>query len=138
MVGPSILVDIGFDPAVLAQVAAGVAAQPLPAASPNVRQVLALIDTGALESCIDDVLAQQLQLPIVNQQQVAGVGGAHTLNVYLAYIGVPLLGTVQAGMFIGAQLTAGGQQHGALIGRTLLSDTLLVYDGRSGSVKLAR
>jgi hypothetical protein len=139
MIGPGILVDIGFDPAVLAQVASGVPVQPLPAAgSPNVRQVLALIDTGALESCIDDVLAQQLQLPIVNQQQVAGVGGTHTLNVYLAYIGVPLLGTVQAGMFIGAQLTAGGQQHGALIGRTLLSDTLLVYDGRSGSVKLAR
>ena len=139
MVGPGIAVDIGFDPGVLAQVAAGSPVQP-PAATgnPNVRQVLALIDTGALDSCIDDVIAQQLQLPIVNRQKVAGVGGTHTLNVYLAYIAIPLLGTVQAGMFVGAQLAAGGQSHGALIGRTLLSDTLLVYDGRSGSVKLAR
>ena len=75
---------------------------------------------------------------MVNQQQVAGVGGQHTLNVYLAYIAMPLLGMVQAGMFVGAHLSAGGQQHGALIGRTLLSDTLLIYDGHSGSVKLAR
>jgi hypothetical protein len=85
-----------------------------------------------------DALAQQLQLPLVNQQQASGVGGIHTLNVYLAFIAMPLLATVQAGTFIGAQLSAGGQPHLALIGRTLLSDTLLIYDGRSGSVKLAR
>lgn len=139
MAGPSLLVDIGFDPTVLTQVAAGAPVQP-PAAgtSPNVRQVLALIDTGAVESCIDDALAQQLQLPLVNQQQASGVGGIHTLNVYLAFIAMPLLATVQAGTFIGAQLSTGGQPHLALIGRTLLSDTLLIYDGRSGSVKLAR
>jgi hypothetical protein len=133
------MVDIGFDQAILAQVAAGAPVQPPPAGSiPNTLQVLALIDTGAGQSCIDEALAQQLQLPLINKQTAAGVGGIHTLNVYLGYIAVPLLGTVQAGAFLGAHLTAGGQFHRALIGRTLLSDTLLVYDGRSGSVKLAR
>jgi hypothetical protein len=66
------------------------------------------------------------------------LAGVHTLNAYLAYISIPFLGTVQAGMFIGAQLSVGGMPHSALIGRTLLADTLLVYDGRSGSVKLCR
>jgi hypothetical protein len=34
-------------------------------------------------------------------------------------------------------MAAGGQFHRALLGRTLLQNMLLVYDGRSGSVKLA-
>lgn len=136
--GPGILVDIGFDPAILSQVAAGLPVQPPPVPGVfNVNRVLALIDTGATQSCIDEALAQQLQLPLVNQQSAAGVGGVHVLNVYLAYIALPLLGHLQAGLFIGAQLAAGGMAHRALIGRTLLADTLLVYDGRTGSVKLA-
>jgi predicted aspartyl protease len=98
---------------------------------------MALIDTGATESCIDEGLAQQLQLPLVNQQNTAGVGGVHVLNVYLAYLALPLLGHLQAGLFVGAQLAAGGTPHRALIGRTLLSDMLMVYDGRTGSVTLA-
>jgi hypothetical protein len=39
---------------------------------------------------------------------------------------------------MGAQLQAGGQAHLALIGRTLLRGTLLVYDGEKGSVRIAR
>jgi hypothetical protein len=85
----------------------------------------AWIDTGAADSCIDDAVALRLRLPIVDQQQVSGVGGQRTLNVYLAYIVIPLLGMVQAGRFVGAQPTAGGQQHGALIGRTLVADMTL-------------
>lgn len=96
-----------------------------------------LIDTGAYQSCIDEQLAQQLQLPLVNQQVASGVGGQITLNVYLAYIAIPALGQTQAGMFTGALLAAGGGHHRALLGRTLLADMLLVYDGKSGSVKLA-
>ena len=136
--GPGIIVDIGFDPTVLAQAAAGHPVQPMPPPGVlHVNRVLALIDTGATQSCIDETLAQQLQLPLVNQQNTAGVGGMHVLNVYLAYISLPLLGHLQTGLFIGAQLTAGGMAHQALIGRTLLADTLMVYDGRTGSVKLA-
>jgi predicted aspartyl protease len=136
--GPGIIVDIGFDLAILAQVTAGnpVSAMPPPGVL-HVDRVLALIDTGATESCIDETLAQQLRLPLVNQQNTGGVGGIHVLNVYLAYVALPLLGYLQAGLFVGAQLATAGMQHRALIGRTLLADTLMVYDGRSGSVKLA-
>jgi hypothetical protein len=80
-VGPGIIVDIGFDP-IIAQVSAGAPVQPPPPpGTPNVNRVLALIDTGATQSCIDETLARQLQLPLVNQQNAAGVGGVHVLNV---------------------------------------------------------
>lgn len=104
---------------------------------PPTQNVLALVDTGAGESCIDEQLAQQLQLPLVDQASTAGVGGATILNVYLAHIVVPGIVT-QYGRFSGAHLTTGGQQHKAIIGRTLLRDTILIYDGQSGSVKLVR
>jgi predicted aspartyl protease len=102
-----------------------------------VQNVPALIDTGATLSCIDDALAQQLQLPLINQTQSVGAHGQGPLNVYLAYIAVPGLNAVQAGEFIGAIMNVSGQIHRALIGRSLLQNMLLVYDGRSGSVKLA-
>jgi hypothetical protein len=87
---------------------------------------------------IDEALATQLALPLVNRQPYAGVGGPGTANVYLAHITIPLLGTTQYGAFMGAQLQAGGQSHLALIGRTLLRGVLLVYDGEKGSVRIAR
>ena len=56
--GPTLLVDIGFDPTYVAP-AAGV----IPA--PAVKGIWALVDTGATESCIDAQLADQLKLPIM-------------------------------------------------------------------------
>jgi predicted aspartyl protease len=106
-------------------------------ALPNIENVPALIDTGATMSCIDDQLAQQLGLPLINQVQSPGVHGSAPLNVYLAYLLIPSLSVAQTGEFIGANMAAGGQFHRALLGRTLLQNMLLVYDGRSGSVKLA-
>lgn len=135
--GPTIQVDIGFDPAMF-----GTALPPVPGGSapplaiPAV-QVPALLDTGATESSIDETLAQQLQLPLIDKANSAGIGGIITLNIYLANIIIPGL-AVQYGRFTGVHLHAGGQHHRALIGRSLLKDALLVYDGRSGSVKLAR
>ncbi len=131
--GPTIVVDIGFDPRVISPtfpVAAGFQL------IPPIQGVPALVDTGALQSCIDEQLAQQLQLPLVNTHQVSGIGGSTILNVYLAHITIPTLGTMQYGLFSGAQLAQGGQPHRAIIGRTLLKDMMLIYDGRAGSVKL--
>lgn len=140
LIGPGITVEIGFDPATFAALA-GVTV-PAPAAgtvaTPVIPQVvLALIDTGAQQSMIDEALAVQLALPLINRQPYAGVGGPGIANVYLAHVTIPLLGTTQYGAFMGAQLQAGGQSHLALIGRTLLRGTLLVYDGERGSVRIA-
>jgi predicted aspartyl protease len=135
--GPTILVDIGFDPALFGQSLPQIPGSTAPPNPIPAVQVLALIDTGAIESCIDEQLAQRLQLPLIDQEQRSGIGGTITLNIYLGHIVIPTISTVY-GRFTGVHLQAGGQSHQALIGRTLLKDTLMVYDGRSGMVRLAR
>ena len=134
--GPTVFVDIGFDPAIFGQALPQLPGATSPLAVPAV-QVPALIDTGASESSIDEQLAQQLQLPLIDQEQVSGIGGTITLNIYLGHVVIPTIATMY-GRFTGVHLQAGGQYHQALIGRTLLKDTLLVYDGRTGMVRLAR
>lgn len=136
--GPTIPVEIGFNPGLVhpdpATVQAAVAAVH---ASPAAQLLDALIDTGAGDSCIDEDLATQLQLPMVDQIETSGVHGQSKLNVYLGYIRIPSLSFVQYGRFTGARLNAGGQPHKALLGRTMLNQMILVYDGRDGSVRLS-
>lgn len=129
--GPTLAVDIGFDPQ---HQYPGNPQLPHSAAT----QVPALVDTGATESCIDAALAHQLQLPKVDEQQVSGVGGVHKVDMFLAHIAVPALQFVQYGLFAGVSLHAGGQAHQALIGRTFLQDVMLIYDGRTGYVQMAK
>jgi len=100
--------------------------------------VYALVDTGALESCIDDQLAKKLGLPVIDRQQCAGVGGPSTHDVYLALVEIPAIGFLQYGRFMGVHLAVGGQHHQALLGRTLLQGMVMIYDGAKGSVTLAR
>ncbi len=129
--GPTLWVDIGFDPEYKYDENS---------ASPRseITQVPALVDTGATISCIDDALAQSLNLPLVDRQMSSGIGGKHELNVYLAHIVVPALSFFQYGIFHGVSLTEGEQPHRALIGRTFLQGMMLIYDGRTGSVQIAR
>src|SRR5579872_1427467 len=75
--GPTLFVNIGFDSNWNIATAT---APPIP----SIIQVNALVDTGASESCIDDMLATQLNLPIIDRIPVAGVGGQHEANIYLA------------------------------------------------------
>jgi hypothetical protein len=109
----------------------------LDAAQAN-EQVLALIDTGALMSCIDDVLAKKLALPVIDQQQCSGVSGTSNHDVYMAYIDIPNIGFGQYGRFLGVHLESGGQHHKVLFGRTLLQTMVMIYDGLRGHVTLAR
>jgi predicted aspartyl protease len=97
----------------------------------------ALIDTGALESCIDSDLAMRLNLPIVDRRRISGVHGAREVNVHLAHIHIPALFFTIYGPFCSVDLAAGGQQHRALIGRTFLQSFTMVYDGRTGNVTLS-
>jgi hypothetical protein len=130
--GPIISVVISARPATTSH-SSNIGQMQLPA--PSI--VPALIDTGAYASAIDDALARQLQLPIVNQRTVLGVGGQVTLNEYLAQISIPLLSIIQRGVFTGAHLAVAGSAYRAILGRTLLADCVLIYDGTSGSVKIA-
>lgn len=132
-IGPTLWVDVGYDMN-FNYANAPALARP----TSQAQQVPALIDTGASESCIDEDLARQLQLPLIDKAQISGVGGAHTLNVYWAHIDVPALSITQYGRFTGVHLGAGGQPHKVLIGRTFLSGMMLVYDGRTGLVQIAK
>jgi predicted aspartyl protease len=137
--GPTTPVAIGFAPGLFHTDPATVQAtvEDLRAAPPPPQLVEGLIDTGARESCIDENLAIDLQLPLVDRIKAAGVGGQHEFNVYLGYIRIVALNHVQYGRFMGVKLRDGGQPHQVLLGRTLLQAMVLVYDGRDGTVRLS-
>ena len=127
--GPTLEVQIGYDSTYRldAERAPKIPAVRLPA----------LVDTGSVLSCIDSVLATRLNLPNVGHQTIAGVGGVYRADMHLAQICIPDLEWVIHGQFAGVHLAAGGQPHRALLGRHFLRRFLLVYNGRSGSVRLS-
>jgi len=127
--GPTILVDIGFDP----DFKVGTLKIPVP----GIKGVGALVDSGATESCIDSQLAAHLNLPIVDRRKIGGSYGAHEVNIHLAQVHVPSLNFTLYGAFAGVHLAAGGQSHKALIGRTFLRHYTMVYEGRTGTVTLS-
>ena len=126
--GPTLEVRIGFDPQFRSE---GIPKLP---SNPH----LALVDTGALESCIDSQLAEALRLPIVDRKAMAGVQGLSEANIHLAQIFIPALDFTIYGGFSGVHLAAGGQPHYALIGRTFLQRFIMHYEGTTGKVSLVR
>lgn len=129
-IGPTLLVNVGFDPTYDP-------AFPLKTAILPRDPIWALVDTGALESCIDSDLAMRLNLPVVDRRQISGAHGAKEVNVHLAHINIPSLLFTLYGPFCAVDLAAGGQQHRALIGRTFLQNFTMVYEGRTGNVTLS-
>lgn len=130
VMGPTLLVDIGFDPAFVPTNNA------VPV--PGIRSVRALVDTGATTSCIDAALAMQLNLPIVDRQIISGISGQHEANMHLGQIHIPSLAFTVYGTFAAVNLLAGGQSHFALIGRTFLQSCKMSYDGTTGQVIISR
>lgn len=128
--GPTLLVDIGFDPTY------DVAAMPPMVPKSAIQGVWALVDTGATESCLDDQLALGLGLPLVDRRPLGGISGRKEANMYLAQVHVPPLNFTIYGMFAGVDLVAGGQRHQALIGRTFLRHFTMTYSGPTGDVTL--
>ena len=124
--GPTISIDIGFEP--------DSEAKPEPA----VTGVPALIDTGALESCIDKTLAARLDLPPVDRTTIAGVSGPQEVDVFVCQFHCPALRFTRYGTFAGVDLAGGGQVHEALIGRTFLRNVVMIYDGLRGRATVAR
>lgn len=96
-----------------------------------------LVDTGAIESCIDDGLARSLGLPQVDVRKISGASGESEHDVYLATVNIPDLKFSQYGAFTGVKLEDGGQQHRVLLGRTFLENTIMIYDGLRAQVTFA-
>jgi predicted aspartyl protease len=130
--GPTLFVHIGFDPNYKAS------AVPPTVPVSGIKSVAALVDTGASHSCIDNLLAATLSLPIIDRQPIAGVAGRSMANIYLAQIHVASLAFTINGRFAGVDLKSGGQHHEALIGRSFLRSFRMHYDGGNGTVSLQR
>lgn len=130
LLGPTLLVNIGFDPKFRPS-------RVETAPTPGIKNIEALVDTGATESCIDNLIAAQLKLPIVDRRPIAGVSGSHMANMYLAQIHISSLKFTIYGIFAGVDLRAGGQAHSALIGRTFLQHFTMIYEGKTGNVILS-
>lgn len=98
---------------------------------------MALVDTGASTTCIDETVAQKLLLPVTDVVMVASASHAATQqNVYPARIEVVGLSiAINALNAIGAPLAPQGII--ALIGRDVLQHCTLFYNGMTGSISLA-
>lgn len=133
--GPTVHVEVGYDEVFDYKSPFGVGRKPPFSVGCNVP---ALIDTGAVISCIDEQLAQDVGLALVDQQKIAGVDGEVMLNVYLAHIYFSGLGQLRWGRFTGARLSKGAHPQQVLLGRDFLQGTIMIYDGQTGAVRLSR
>ncbi|MYA95551.1 MAG: hypothetical protein F4X91_03975 [Nitrospinae bacterium] len=130
--GPTLLVDVGFDPNFDPNKKGSVP-------TTSIQQIHAVVDTGATISCIDKQLAEQLQLPIVDADvDFGGIAGRYKANMHAAQIYIPALDFTQYGSFAGVELISGGQAHFVLIGRTFLAGFQMNYNGTTGKVVISR
>jgi hypothetical protein len=123
-------VHVGFDPAWHLN------PTPEQPPTPNEWDILALIDTGAKQSCIDSALAQRLQLPMYDRRLVSTCNGKVLVDFCLAQIQAPSVKFIQSGTFASVPLKASGFRHEVLLGRSFLSYWKLEYDGTTGEVIL--
>ena len=125
---------VGAGPTIEVVVSALIASDEL---LPPTRTTHALVDTGAAQSCIDNDLARELDLPVIDQMTVSGAAGAQQHDVYTARVEIPSLEIAEFGAFAGVELAAGGQLHRVLLGRTFLRGTVMIYDGIRAQVTIA-
>ena len=97
----------------------------------------ALIDTGAEESCIDERLARELRMPVVDTIAIFWAGESREHNVYAANIVVHGLKLGVQGRCVGIDFIPGDIPQEVILGRTFLEGVLMIYDGLKGEVTLA-
>lgn len=102
---------------------------------PAPKSGIALIDTGASNTCIDEQAAQDLGLPVID---VANMQSAthekHPCNIYPVQIITPIV-TLNAPRAMGAALASQGLL--VLIGRDVLQNCALFYNGPTGQFTLS-
>jgi predicted aspartyl protease len=96
---------------------------------------LALIDTGASNTCVDAQVAQELGLPVIDVGSMQSAShDKHPCNIYPVQIVMPII-TLNSPRTMGANLAAQGLL--VLIGRDVLASCNLSYNGPSGQFTLA-
>jgi hypothetical protein len=125
--GPTIEVAIGLDPTWTDD-------QPRQPKADRTN-LTALIDTGALESCIDSALATALGLPIVNRRTLEGVASIE-VDVYRAQVHVGQLRYTIHGAFAAIPDMQRRLRVPVILGRTFLRVCKLTYEGKTGAAGL--
>lgn len=100
------------------------------------RKVIALIDTGASTSCINDSISRDLDLIARDIIPVSTPSGTSLQKVYDLGFALPatLTPNIIPIVALGADLEA--QPYDALIGRDILSVCTLIYNGWDNSYQL--
>jgi predicted aspartyl protease len=97
----------------------------------------ALIDTGASQTCIDEAIAQRLGLPVVGRTNLCSASHAST-QTNLHPIKIDFIGAAMSSNVLQAPACAlAAQDLAVLIGRDLLQQFLLVYNGPIGQWTMA-
>ena len=74
---------------------------------------------------------------VVRRGTVIGVLRSQMVNYYLAQLHIPDLGTTSYGEFAAVNLSAIGHSNRVLIGRDILKDFTMFYNGRAGEVTIS-
>jgi predicted aspartyl protease len=97
----------------------------------------ALLDTGATSTCIDDTAAQKMTLPVIDRGYMSSAShNATQVNIYptlISFTGTPI--KVNVLRAIGANLA--GQDLIALLGRDMLQNFAIFYNGMMGQITLS-
>ena len=93
-------------------------------------EVGGLVDTGASDVCIDYRLAEELGLRQVDQQTVGVVGASALATVHTGIIEIPELGFSQVMPLFALKVRR--PSHDVLLGRSLLQNFIVTFDGPSG------
>lgn len=138
-INPSVLIKVG--PVLAVEVSVPIAlAEKLTRENkpiPQPKTGLALIDTGATHSCVDDGIISQLGVNPISRTKIHGSAGAHEVNVFPAHLRFPAIPnfeidfTATLGVNIQAQ-QVNKQPIIALLGRDVLSNCVFVYNGSLG------
>jgi predicted aspartyl protease len=128
--GPSLKVDVGYDQ----NYVAGYGGFP----KPDAEHLDALIDTGASDTFIDEALASDLKLPLIDRADVSTVRGVERVNIYLGQMRVVAADGIVIGKFAAVRLRSSGIDVDAVLGRTFLQNYVFLYDGTTGKATLRR
>lgn len=102
---------------------------------PGPKSGLALIDTGASNTCVDDQIARELGLPVIDVASMQSASHEkHPCNIYPIQIITPII-TLNAPRAMGAALSSQGLI--VLIGRDVLQHCTLYYNGPVGQFTLS-
>jgi len=103
---------------------------------PTPESGLALIDTGATGTCIDDAVAQKLGLPVIDvAKMTSATHKDQECKVYPVQIAIPPALILNSPRTIGAALAPQGLL--VLIGRDVLRNCTLFYNGPTGQFTIA-